>query len=357
MSELDEKHTRGQTESCPIPNAPAQQETQPDLSTSVFSYGNEVRCSEQGQESSLSLPSPSKSFVSSPEMRARKEIDSENQSRTPEDAKSYTPAAQSILPPNSKPTVGESDVREKVTTIPTQVVDPETSFVIVTNKFISEREYSNENSSGYVNLLTEDESSLSTTNSEDTQSSEACSTNTVVEDKAEIHRDPPTTDNIGEDDGLPFHMDDIDEAAPSSINAQDRDRFIQSTGSLPLSFGNDSNIRPAHVPSNGTSNRENTQCQQNGSENSAPPTPTQRSPSTSNASETSTASSHSSASNNTEGMYRLLTMHSLIYYFYKFSNALCRYPPRSIQDLPNRKFLQASYIVPLYCTSLASDSI
>ena len=315
--ELDGKHARGQTESCPIPNAPAQQETQSDVSTSVFSYGNEVRCSEQGQESSSSLPSQSKSFVPSPELRARKDIDSEYQSRTPEDAKSYTPAAQSMLPPNSKPTVGESDVREKVTIIPTQVVDPDTNFVIVTNKFISEREYSNENSSGYVNLLTEDESSLSTTNSEDTQSSEACSTNTVVQDKAEIHRDinPPTTDNIGEDDGLPFHMDDIDEAAPNSINAQDRDQSIQSTGpfTLPLSFGNDSNIRPAHIPSNGTSNHENTQCQQNGSENSAaPPTPTQRSPSTSNASETSTASSHSSASNNTEGMYRLLTMHSLI---------------------------------------------
>ena len=319
MSELDEKHTRGQTDSRPIPNAPAQQETQSDLSTSVFSYGNEVRCSEQGQESSLSLPSQSKPVVPSPELRARKDIDSENQSRTPEDAKSYTPAAQSMLPPNSKPTVGESDVCEKVTIIPTQVVDPDTSFVIVTNKFISEREYSNENSSGYVNLLTEDESSLSTTNSEDTQSSEACSTNTGVEDKAEIHRDinPPTTDNIGEDDGLPFHMDDIDEAAPSSINAQDRDQSIQSTGlftgSLPLSFGNDSNIRPAHVPSNITSNRENTQCQQNASENSATPTPTQRSPSTSSASETSTASSHS---NNTEGiLYRIInmSMYSLIF--------------------------------------------
>lgn len=325
-SELDEKHARGQTESRPIPNAPAQQETQPDLSTSVFSYGSEVRYSEQGQESSLSLRSQSTSFVPSPEMRAREEIDSENHSRTPEDAKSYnyTPAAQSISPPNSKPTVdrssGESDARvrdaqrlsgEKLI-IPTQVVDPDTSFVVVTNKCISEREFSNGNSSGYVNLFTEDESSLSTTNSEDTQSSdsEACSTNVMVEDKAEIHRDinPPTTDNIGEDDGLPFHMDDINEGAPSSINAQDRDQSTQSTvptglftGSLLLSFGNDSNIRPARTPSNVTSNRENTQYQQNGSENSATPTPTQRSPSTSSASETSTASSHS---NNTEGMYR-----------------------------------------------------
>jgi hypothetical protein len=337
--ELDERHARGVTENRPIPNAPAQQEIQPDLSTSVFSYGSEVRCSEQGQESSLR--SLSTSFVPSPKVRARNDIDLKNHTCTPENAKSYTHAISTS--PNSKPTVdqspGEADARdaqkmsgdEKKLTIPTQEVDPDTSFVVVTGKLISEREFSNGCLSGYVNLFTEDESSLSTTNSEDTLSSGACSTNAVVEDKAEIHRDP-ITDYIGEDDGLPFNMDDINEGAPSSINVQNGDQAIQSTepaglftGSLPLSFGNmnDSNVRPALTPSNVTANHARDNTQQSGSDSSATPTPAQRSPSTSNASETSTASSHSSVPSHTEGMHRI---NNAFPYFYKFYCTICRYP-------------------------------
>ena len=303
--ELNEKPERGLTESCPIPNASAQ-ETQPDLSASVFSHGSEVRRTEEGQESSLC----SVSFVPSPKVRASKDTDLKNHNCAPENAKSYTTAASVSKPIQS---LGESDLRdaqklpsdEKKLTIPSQEVDPDTSFVVVTSKLILEREYSNGKLlSGFVNLLTEDESSLSTANSEaDTLSSETCSNNTVIEDNAEIHRDP-TTDNIGEDDGLPFHMDDINEGAPSIIEDGDQVKCKPAghfTGSLTLSFGNDSNTRPLLSTHNVTANY----TQQN---DSATPTPTQRSPSTSNASETSTASSHSSVQthqNHTEGMHRI----------------------------------------------------
>ena len=209
----------------------------------------------------------------------------------------------------------QSTSNEEQLTEAAQEEDPGASFVLVPNgnliPIVAQREYSSGELSGFVNLLTEDESSLSTAKSESTQSSGACtcSDNTANEDKAaEIHRDP-TTDSIGEDDALPFLMDDINEGAPTGI--QDGDQLECKpiglfTGSLPLKFGNDSNIRPALTTCNVVS--ESNHMQQNGSENSATPTPTQRSPSTSNASETSSAltSSQSSAPNHIlEGMHRI----------------------------------------------------
>ena len=336
--EINENPERGLTESCPIPIASAQQETQSGLGTSVFqSHGSEHLRPELYQIQSSMSSVRAKSYVPSPELRARMDPDSENHDR-PENAKSYPVAA---TPPKPTDSPDDMDLRnaqssndgEQITK-PVQEEDPGSSFVWVPNgdliPIVAQREYSSGNLSGFVNLLTEDESSLSTANSEDTLS---CNDNTTIEDKAEIHRDP-TADNIGEDDGLPFHMDDINEGAPSNTEDGDQVKCKPSglfTGSLPLSFDNDSNIRPTLT----TCITSNTQ---NGSEKSAPPTPTQRSPSTSNASETSTASSHSSVpahQNHKEGTHRtnnVLIFHGLTINYYI---VLYRYQSRSIRDLSN----------------------
>ena len=301
---------------CPIPNASAQQETRSGLSgTSVLSHGSELLCSERYQIQSPTSSVRSKSYVPSPELRARMDTGagSENHDR-PENAKSYPIAATPPTPSDSPGDLNlrnaQSSSKEEQLTEPVQEEDPGSSFVWVPNgdliPIVAQREYSSGNLSGFINLLTEDESSLSTANSEDTLSSGACSNNTMVEDKAEIHRDP-TTDNIGEDDGLPFHMDDINEGAPIIMEDGDQVKCKPAglfTSSLALSFSSDSNTRPALSIRNITANH----TQQKGSGKSATPTPTQRSPSTSNASETSTTSSHSSVptyQNHTEGMQRI----------------------------------------------------
>ena len=298
---------------CPIPNASEQQETRSGLSgISVLSHGSEL-CPELYQIQSPISSVRSKSYVPSPELRARVDAGSENHDR-PENAKSYPIAATPPTPSDSPDDLNlrnaQSSSDEEQLTEPVQEEDPDSSFVWVPNgdllPIVAQREYSSGNLSGFINLLTEDESSLSTANSEDTLSSGACSNNTMVEDKAEIHRDP-TADNIREDDGLPFHMDDINEGAPNTTENGDQVKCKPAgffTSSLALSFGSDSNTRPAPSTCNITANH----TQQNRSENSATPTPTQRSPSTSNASETSTTSSHSSVpthQNHSESMHKI----------------------------------------------------
>ena len=312
--ELNERPAHGLTESCPIPNASAQQETQPDLGTSVLSHGSELVCPERYQSPFSSVRSKSYNVMPSPELQQRVgPIDDR-----PENAKSHPPpiAAPSPPTPNDSPDdlnlpSEQSTSNEEQLTEVAQEEDPGASFVLVPNgnlmPIVAQREYysSPGELSGFVNLLIEEESSVSTAKREGTQSSGAytCSDNTANEDKAEIHRDP-STDNIGEDDGLPFQMDDVNECAPTTLQDGDQVEYKPTglfTGSLPLSFGNDSNIRPALTTCNVAS--ESNHMQQNGSENSATPTPTQRSPSTSNASEMSTASisSQSSVLNRTEG--------------------------------------------------------
>lgn len=326
--ELNKPPERGLTESCPIPNTSAQQETQSGLGTSVLSHGSELLCSERYQIQSPNSSARSMSYVPSPKLRARMDTDLENR---PENAKSYPIAVTQPRPSDSPEDIdlqnAQSSSDDKQLTKPVQEEEPDSSFVWIPNgnliPIIAQRECSISGIlSGFVNLLTEDESSLSTANSEDTLSLGAYSDNAMIEDKAEIHRDPTTDNNHGEDDGLPFHMDDINEGAPSITEDVKCKPSGPFTGSLPLSFGEDSNIRPTltmYVTSN----------IQNGSEKSVPPTPTQRSPSTSNASETGTASSHSAHQDHTEGSYS----QNKIIYVSLFSCCyctICRYQSRSI---------------------------
>ena len=275
---------RGITPRCPIPDAAAQQATQSDFGKSVLAVNESGSlCHELYQSPTSSTRS--RSYLPSHDSHTSTG-DEEDRN---EDAKSYpttvTPP-QTCSPEDSGKDDAQISSSVEELTVPVQPADPDASFVIVPTVMSTVREYACEGLlSGYWNILTEDESSDSTTKT--MLSPTILDDNIATKDETQVNNiDSTLIDHAGDDDGLTFPMDDVDEDATQNSEDEDQVKYKPSGTFTTLPpFVTESGVRPIHAVSPNTNESE--KCGRN------TPTPTSRSSSGSNASESSTSSTQS----------------------------------------------------------------